>query len=486
MSTFNRRDLIKGFGYAGLVAATLMGRRDAHAADATSPRRLILFFTPGGFFPDVWRPSVSGATVDQPIDQVGLGSLFAGLKTPKYEALARELIVLDGINMSYVPRGVTSNSPYRDEHHNGLHAGLRGRPIVSNEPGAFPGMSIDRVIGQNLFIDRPSPLGLKNANLNVVLGNFGYNSTIGEACSGGSSLESVGIPALWDSVFKDFVAPTGGSPAPSGPSAALVRRYQRQNILANQTRAELATLHSMLGREEQVTLERHLDAMNAMTQQIAKEHEAASMQPSMPVASPKGTVPTKPGTYDAKRDLVSANAMAAKIIANAMAFDRVRVAVVHMFGHNNNESFWYPGATGAFHNGVHHSRNRAVSLSAMQTMVQMYFDIMNELKSIPEGSGTMLDSTTVATFSDMSNGDHGVDAGLYLVGGGGGWNAGGQRYFKSGRYMRVANRSNMDYLISLAHAMGVTETKNAAGARSPLTQIGVPSFNKGPLSGLTT
>lgn len=502
MHRINRRELIKAFGFAGLVASGLISRR-SWAADATFPRRLILFFIPGNFFADQW--STPGAANGVPLTNLNFQGVLSPLNS-EYADLRQHLNILDGVTMSYCPEGKTSDNPYADAHHNGIRAALRGRPIVTSTPGVYPNMSIDRVIGQNLFLDRAPPPTLKNANLNVLLGNYGYQAAISEACSGGSSLESVGLPALWDSVFRDFVPPAGGGGGtpdagsgtvmpPPGPSAELTARHQRQNLLANLTRSDLKRLKQQLGKAEAETLEQHLAAMESITQDVNREYDAAKaaqasfdagtpMQP-MTTMPAQGTIPPRASAIDAQYNLFAANQTAARVIANAMAFDRVRVAVIHPFGHNNNASFWYPGSTGAFHDGVHHSRNPAVSLAAMTVMTRMFFEIMKVLKSIPENGGSLLDSTTVATFSDMSNGDHSMGKGLYMLGGGGGYNSTGQKYFNTGRWVKFANRANTDYLVTLAHAMGVTRTRDASGATRNMEQIGIPSTNTGPIGGLT-
>ncbi len=493
--TLHRRELIRAFGYAGLVAATLIRHRRALAqGHETSIRRLILFYTPGGFFPGGWRSNVpAGGAL--PIAQTQFGAVIDGarqsildpLDEAKYQALKQDLLVLDGIDM----RAVTNNTGAGvDQHHNGIKAALRGRPISTNDPGPFPGWSLDRIIGSNLFNDKPRPLMLKSPNLNVLLGDFGHQRGIREASEGGTSLEVSNLPALWDSVFQGFT-PSGAPTGPTGPSPQLVDRYERQKRFAALTNAEISGLKRRLGKEEQIALDRHLEAMNELTTQIANDYQAAS-QPSSAPAGAQGQVPAKPASVDGRTALAAMNATAAKVVANAMAFDRIRVATFHLFGHNNSESRWYPGANGAYHEGVCHGGHNGdrlvpAALNASKTLVRMFLDVMLALKEIPEGDGTLLDTTAVATFTDMSNGDHVINVpALFMIGGGGGRTASGARYFNTGRCLKYAPRGHNDYLVSLAHAMGVTEYKDAAGNRKPLTQIGSAQWNQGPLSGLTT
>lgn len=498
--SLDRRSLLRGFGFAGLTAHTLLNRRDAMAAGASPPRRLILFYTPGGFFSPCFQPDEAwtgdnvGKSVDLPLAQVTLGKMRGGkrqnvldwLDDPKYASLRSDLLVLDGIDMRSVERS--------DEHHNGIKAALRGRPIATDDAGPFPNWSVDRVIGANLFPNGDRPVHLKSACLNVGLGSFGYQGSIRDAAEGGTALEPTSTGQLWDMLFKDFQPGVGGMTTAPGPSLALVDVHERRRLLTAHSRSEIDTVKRLLGKDEQLALDRHLEAMNELSLQVENARKAASA-PGGVALSKSAAIPARPGAaLDPKRDLPALCTEAVNIVAQGMAFDRTRVAVLHTFGQNNNTSYWYPGATGAYHNGVCHGGTKTIggqtacnddALSAGRTLMKMYLDILLKLKSIPEGDGTLLDSTTVATFSDMSHGDHGYrNPTLFVLGGGGGL-TGGKRHFRTGRYMKFLDRGHTDYLISLAHGIGVTETKSSAGDRRPFVQIGSARYNKGPLSGLT-
>lgn len=497
-TNMDRRTLLKSFGLAGLVAGTLMDRRLAMAAGGAPPRRLIMFYTPGGFFTPCWQPdetwtgAFAGKPVDLPLSQMTFGKVRNGVRQnildslddPKYAAIKNDVIVIDGVDTRAVERG--------DEHHNGIKAALRGRPIQTDDPGPFPNWSIDRVIGAHLFPNGDRPVHLKSANVNVGIGRYGYQSGIREAAEGGTSLEPTSVPQLWDAFFKDFVP---GGMASNGPSPGLVDAYERRKLLAAHTRGELDGLKRMLGKDEQHALDRHLAAMNEITLQVENGYKAAAAG-GAGSTNTAASVPARSGeTFDPKRKLTEVVRETANILGHAMAFDRTRVAVLHTFGHNNNDSFWYPGSSGGYHNGVCHGGDISTragtivsnaALSAGKTLIRMYLDILLTLKSIPEGDGTMLDSTTVATYSDTSDGGHRFRVPvLLMMGGGGGLAASGARHWKTGRYVKFLDRGQNDYLISLAHGMGVTEYKTSSGDRKPLVQIGSAKYNKGPLPGLT-
>lgn len=494
---FDRRDLIRRFGFAGLVAGTLMGQRGSARA-ATAPRRLLLFYTPAGFFSSCWQPAEPWAgesaakSLNLPLSEITFGRIRAGnprqnildvLDEPKYVGLKEDLLVIDGVDMRGIERG--------DVHPNGIKAALRGRPILTDDPGPFPNMSIDRVIGANLFQGTQRPVRLKSANLNLGLGNYGQQGAIRDCSEGGTSLEPTRIDQMWDLLFQDFMPGMAGGTAPTGPSPALSDAWERRKLLSSVSRGELEGLKRRLGADERLAMDRHLEAMNEITLQVENSYKSALARPATG-AGPRAPVPARPnGALDPKYDLVAMSGLAAGSIANAMAHDRIRVAVIHTFGQTNNTSYWYPGSTGGYHDGVAHGGLKVAqvvpaAMSAGRTLLRMYLDILLAFKAIPEGSGTLLDSTTVATFSDMSNGDHLFKVpGLFLLGGGGGLGASGGRHWRTGRYAKFVDRGHNDLLVSLAHGMGVTEAIDGAGARQPLTQIGSARYNNGPLPGLT-
>ncbi len=519
----DRRSLLRGFGLAGLAASALIGQRRARGAGAMPPRRLCFFFTPGGFFPQDWQPQAmwseenKGKPFDLPLDEVTWGTAYRGdrpgvvgnlavgarrspldlLETPKYAPLKKELIVLDGVNM---------RSMEGRNHKTGMWAALRasianapsfvqtspGVAKVQTDPGPFPKWSIDRVIGAHMFPDGSRPWQIKSPSLNLQISAYsnsnGFDNLIRNYCEGGTSLEATTVPGMWDSLFKDFASP-GSGPA-AGPSPALVDAYNRRRTATEYTKAEIDELKLLLGKEEQVALDRHLTALRETTLQVENEFKFSSGGGG----SRAGTVPPRSEetlAMDPRRDLPRMWDAASAVLAQGFAFDRFRVGVAHTFGQLQNTTHWYAGSTGLCHSEasgpLHGGRFTVHGYNYGRAVLEMFFDFLLKLKSIRDGDGTLLDSTAVATFADMTHGDHGhTEPGLFIIGGGGGWAAPGRRVYKTGRYVKFVNRGHNDYLVALAHGMGVTEYTRSDGKRAPLIQLGPAEFNQGPLTGLMT
>jgi hypothetical protein len=94
---------------------------------------------------------------------------------------------------------------------------------------------------------------------------------------------------------------------------------------------------------------------------------------------------------------------------------------------------------------------------------------LDRLRSIPEGEGSLLDSTLIVWGNEVADGtihSH-VDMPFLLAG-----SAGGR--LSTGRYLEYSSASHTQLLVSILNAMDVE-------AQS----FGLDEFNDGPLAGLT-
>jgi hypothetical protein len=89
--------------------------------------------------------------------------------------------------------------------------------------------------------------------------------------------------------------------------------------------------------------------------------------------------------------------------------------------------------------------------------------LLDRLESIPDGTGTLLDSTTVLCVSEFGGpnanstaAQHSTKDLPYLL------VAGEQAPFRTGQYLSV-ERSHGDYLLTLARAFGSTEERMGTG-----------------------
>jgi hypothetical protein len=95
--------------------------------------------------------------------------------------------------------------------------------------------------------------------------------------------------------------------------------------------------------------------------------------------------------------------------------------------------------------------------------------VLSKLDAVPEvGGGTMLDSTVLLWGNELGKGDNHTYKDIpWVVAGGGG-------HFNTGRYLQYKDQSHNNLLVSLCHAMGMSD----------VTTFGIPELCTGPLSGL--
>ena len=91
---------------------------------------------------------------------------------------------------------------------------------------------------------------------------------------------------------------------------------------------------------------------------------------------------------------------------------------------------WLPGAIGGEHHALSHA-GTAESKTTLATIDKFYAqkaaDFINELKAVPEGTGTMLDNTLVMYMSEVADGSHAIkNMPFILFGGAGGRLKGGR------------------------------------------------------------
>jgi hypothetical protein len=97
-----------------------------------------------------------------------------------------------------------------------------------------------------------------------------------------------------------------------------------------------------------------------------------------------------------------------------------------------------------------------------------FYDLCKGLDDIPDGNGTLLDSTAVLWIHEQSDGGSHLrkDMPYVLAGGCGG-------YFRTGRCVQFNGTPHNNLLLTLADAMGV-----------PTPTFGDPEFSTGPLAEL--
>jgi hypothetical protein len=133
---------------------------------------------------------------------------------------------------------------------------------------------------------------------------------------------------------------------------------------------------------------------------------------------------------------------------------------------------WIEGVTRGHHDLSHDGDGTTDTVEQITRinvwLTEQFNYLLEAMKRVPEGNGTMLDNTLVLWVNELSRGNaHSHPNMPYLLAGG----AGGA--LRTGRFLKYDKASHNNLLVSCMNMMGV-----------PATTFGNPSFCTGPLANL--
>jgi len=261
--------------------------------------------------------------------------------------------------------------------------------------------------------------------------------------------------AAFDRLFKGVMPTSPTAPAPDVAGAA--REVARQKAVLDLVAGDLTRLRSRIGSEDFAKVDAHLEALSALERRI----DAGG--PSTP-AGLSCAVPPSPagGGYDAKLQQMSDIAVA------ALSCDVTRVMSLqwsYAFSHIKHS--WI--GLGDHHGYSHDGQDRRVELSAIDNWyAKQVLYLLQQLDSVKEGNGTLLDNTLVVVGRELGSTAHRMERAPFIMAGGG--NLG----LTTGRWLSFDGEPHAKLLVSIARLMGLD--LNSFGNRDqntgPLASIG--------------
>lgn len=455
----SRRALLGGVGALGL--SSILPRSRSRALAAAFPTRFVVFHVPEGMWSGASRPAAGGST---------LGPIFGPMDAHK-----DQIIFLNNLRMKSRDKG-----PGGDEHHRAVPHMLTGTEM-QNENNAG-GASLDQVIAKE--IGQGTPLTSLQLAVRIV-----YTDTNSKPIWSGAGRV---VPAQQDpwQVYKRVFG-TGsnipmqstqtGSTAPTAAPSSSAPAVDLRRSAMDHAMAECAELRTRLGASDRDRLdsyqeslrdiERRLNmlsgSMNGGTTGMSTTTQPATsgttcMQPSLGSSVNVSSESNYPKISQLQMDMLVA----------ALQCNVTRVASFQ-FGNSNDQcSYSWLGVNTIGHDLAHNNGNCDPSGSKKTKVFNWYSEqfayLLNKLKAVPEGSGTLLDNTVILWVSEFgeSNG-HSADNLLWLLMG----NANG--YFKSGQVVNLGGRATNDVLTTVQNAFGIAGDTfgNPAYCQGPITNI---------------
>lgn len=444
----SRRTVLRGLGGAAISLPLLDAMRGgtARADGGECPKRLLIMYTPNGNIAADFWPSPSSTELE-----FDLGPILAPLSAHK-----QDLLILDDINMT------SSNYGPGDAHQKGTGQCLTATELLEGNFAGDAGLSAGWAGGPSVDQVVADAIGTDTLFRSLELGVAVQGSDVGaRICyrDAAQPLPPENSPyAAYQRLFGD---------AADDPSAVERRAAKRRAVLdavADQHRA----LRDQLGVDDKDKLHNHLVAVQEIRERVDRavikfEGVCQPLELGVPVES------------EMVSNMPTIGMLQMDLLAMAMACDLTRVgtlmwtrsAATHVC------SFADPNVSEG-HHALAHKGDEDAAKNELNTQINRWYAtqlayLVDKLKSIPEGDGTLFDNTLILWTNEQAKGNnHSRDRMPYLLIG----NA--QGTFQTGRYIRQNTAmSHNQLLVSILNAMGVeTDT------------FGNPAYGTGPLPGL--
>lgn len=431
----SRRALLGGLGATGL--ATLLPRGYARA-QAQPPTRLVIFHVPEGMWSGAPRPTAGGTD---------LGKIFEALQP--YQS---KILVLNNLSMKSRDHG-----PGGDGHHRGVpHMFTCTEMADENNAG---GASVDQKIAGTIGGSSQFP-SLQFA-VRIV-----YGDTNGRPIWSGPSRVVSAMQDPWQAYDRIF---SGMTPSmPSTPAMMPKPKLDLRKSALDHALSEITSLRARLSASDRALVDSYQDSLRDIEKRL-------SMTTAPPAVAGGCTPPMLGGKVDVKAEAnyPQIGQLQMDLMVAALQCGVTRVASFQWGNSNDQCTYSWLGVNNLGHDLAHNNNNCDPSGSKKLQVYRWYSEqfayLLGKLSSIPEGTGTMLDSTVVLWASEFgeSNG-HSGDNLLWLLMG----NAAG--FFRQGRILNLGGKSVNDLHTSLCNAFGLADKT-----------FGNPAYCAGPLTDLT-
>lgn len=424
MNTTRRKFLATAAG--GVLAAPFVRLLGPTAAEAASgqAKRLLIFFSPNGTIPRLWKPTGSGGSY-----RFGDGSMLEPL-----QGLEDDLLVVGGLDFYQATN----------------HEGGMGAMLTNGTGPETSGLSLDQYVAAQLGAGTRLP----SLELGVL------TSAWGGGVQTRMSYGTGGVLMTPDDDPKNAFTRMFGDIA--GGEEGVQRLFARRQSVLDLHRDELRDLHGRIGAAEQRKLDTHLDSLRALEKQL---------EPLGDVCEPLGA----PTGLDSRANDQAPDLLAAQIelAVQALACDLTRVASIQFSHTVSPTSFTWLGISEGHHSLSHAADGTAGVadfVKCEQWCAAQFAALVQRMKDTPDpdGEGSLLDNTVVVWTKEMGDSRAHVctDVPFIIAGNGGG-------AFRTGRYLDMGGISHAHLLVSICQALGLSNDTfgNPDAGRGPLSEL---------------
>ncbi|MFZ6182471.1 DUF1552 domain-containing protein [Nannocystis pusilla] len=435
-STLSRRTLLRGAGGACLALPLLdiMQGCDAPPVSALpqqfrgagGPKRFVVFWTPNGTILKDWRPSGSA-------DAYSFGRILQPLESHK-----QDVLVLDGVDELSAYKGPG------DAHQKGTGQGLTGTELQEGDFAGADGLSAGWADGISVDQAIADAVGHETKFRSLEFGVHVYGANVGSRISYRGPAQPIppenDPTAAFDRIFGDL----------ESDPAAQARKIAERKIVLDAVADDYQRLVKKVGAADKLKLEAHLDAVRdiAMRLDTGGTIGGACQPPVLGAVDDPSKVGNIPATGKLQMDL----------LAMALACDLTRVASLMWMNSATAKPFPWLDIPEGHHELAHRGDGDADAQEKLTRINIWYCEqfayLIEKLKAIPEGDGTVLDNTLLIWVNEHQKGnDHDRHEIPYVLAG----KCGGA--MKTGRWMQVqGDVPHNNLLVGCMNAMGLETT----------------------------
>ncbi len=428
--TIPRRTFLKGFGAAiSLPMLDSMAPIKTLASSANnSPIRMACMFVPNGIHMEEWKPSSEGAHYD-------LTRILKPLSPVK-----RDITILSGLTQD---KG-RANGDGAGDHARCAGVFLTGvQPLKSQGSEIRAGVSVDQFAAQKV--------GHKTRFASLELGTERGRQS-GKCDSGYSCAYSNNIS--WRNATTPMAKETNpravferlfGNDAQGEKNESLAKRQRYRKSILDFVLDDARSLTRSVSGNDKVKLDEYLTAVREIEQRIEKSEKEHALKPNIlaNIEKPDG-VPTDYGEHIR---------LMGDMMILAFQTDVTRISTFMLANAGSNRSYRNIGVSEGHHSLSHHQNDKVKleKISKINTFhVEQLSYIIQRMKSIREGEGSMLDNTMILYGSGISDGNkhNNENLPIVLAGRGGG-------LVQPGRHIQYREDTPLNNLfVSMLNQMG--------------------------------
>lgn len=412
----NRRTFLRGTGVAlALPLLEAMTLKATRGAAATPPVRLAFVFFPNGAIMDGWKPQSAGNGFELPTTLQPL----AGVRD--------ELLVISGLAQD----NGRAKGDGPGDHARSASSFLTGaHPVKTSGADIRVGMSVDQAAAEKIG----SRTRLPSLEIGIERGRQAGSCDSGYSCAYSNTISWKNSTTPMAKEIQPRLVYERMFGAPGGGQEAQERDFFRQSIL-DLVADDARRLQQTLGRTDRRKIDEYFMGVRELEQRIERaEHEAreAKLNAEKSAAPPAMQLPEGvPG------DLQQHIRLMYDLLVLAFRTDTTRVATFMLANEGSNRSYGMVGVNEGHHQLSHHQGNKEKVEKIQkidQFLTTQFAYFVEQMKSVSEGEGTLLDHSLVLYGSGLSDGNRHRhdDLPILLAGRGGGSVTPGRHLMASG------------------------------------------------------